>query len=277
MAGITERVYPKEMDRNGVGNIQGVMYEVFTTRYKVARNWLGGYFQEQGRNGNLRILDIACGSGYGTEILSSLGESVGVDLDPEAVEYAQNNYSNPRTSFVEGNADDFDFLESLGKFDAVVSLATVEHVADAQEYMRWIYRALRPGGVSVVCFPSVVTMDWAIPHHKRDISRRAARRLFRKTGFEVKWDFYQNHRLDIRHLINEVTHQDNQIPVPPLVQWLKYYLTHPHHLALRAYETTIGRGIHFGDQEYLLKPLPEADAVPTKARSRAARLRESFS
>lgn len=254
MAGISERVYPKEMDINGVGNIQGVMYKVFTTRYKVAQDWLRQYFREQGHEGDLKILDIACGSGYGTEILSDLGKVAGVDLDPEAVEYACKNYTNDRTSFKLGNADDFGFLESLGTFDAVVSLATVEHVEDEIKYLEWIRGALRPGGASVVCFPSVVTMDWAMPHHKRDISIRQALRLFRKTGFEVKRDFYQNHKLDIRHLISEVTSHDNEIPIPPLRQWIGYYFTHPHHAALRIYEVTIGRGIHFADQEYLLTP-----------------------
>jgi len=272
MSGISERVYPKEMDANGVGNIQGVMYKVFTTRYKVARDWLRHYFQ--GRE--LRVVDIACGSGYGTEILSELGEVVGVDLDPEAVNYARKNYKNERTSFMLGNADDAGFLKSLGKFDAVISLATVEHVADAYAYMSWIHSALKPGGASVVCFPSVVTMDWAVPHHKRDISRPAALRLFRRTGFEIRRNFYQNHKLDIRHLKNEITSDDNEIPVPPLRQWVKYYLTHPHHAILRAYETTIGGGIHFGDQEYLLLPQPAVEPSPVRTRLSSQRLKESY-
>lgn len=260
MAGITERVYPKEIDADGIGNIQGVMYKVFTTRYNVARDWLREHFQ--GRKA--RVIDIACGSGYGTEILSELGNVVGVDLDSEAVNYARKNYKNERTSFMLGNADDAGFLKSLGKFDAVVSLATVEHVADAYRFMRWINRALLPGGAGVVCFPSAVTMDWAIPHHKRDISRSAARRLFRKTGFEIKRDFYQNHKLDIRDLINETTSKDNEIPVPPLRQWVGYYLTHPHHFILRVYEITIGGGVLFADQEYLLVPVPVVDSSPAR-------------
>lgn len=272
MPGISERVYPKEMDSQGRHNIQGVMYEVFTTRYQVAREWLREYF---GHN-DVRVLDIACGSGYGTEILSSLGRAVGVDMDPDAVEYANTNYADKRTSFKIGNADDLDFLKSLGSFDAIVSLATVEHVADAYKYMGWIRRALRPGGASVVCFPSVVTMDWAIPHHKRDISKKAASRLFERTGFKVKKDFFQNHKLDIRHLINEVSPEENEIPVPPLSQWIGYYLTHPHHLMLRVYEMTIGGGIHFGDQEYLLVPEPQPVPKPARVTEKASRLTESY-
>ncbi len=260
MSGISERVYPKEMDPNGMDNIQGVMYRVFTTRYTVAKNWLKEHFK---RN-DLRIIDIACGSGYGTEILSEIGEVVGVDMDPLALKYANENYKSDRTSFMLGDADNRDFLDSLGKFDAVVSLATVEHVADAYDYMDWINCATNPSGAAVVCFPSVVTMDWAMPHHKRDISKRAARRLFQSCGFETKRAFYQNHKLEMRHLLNEVTSNDNEIPVPPLRQWLWYYLTHPHHLALRLYEMTAGRGILFADQEYLLFPRPveEPDACP---------------
>ncbi|MBD3285839.1 methyltransferase domain-containing protein [candidate division WOR-3 bacterium] len=251
MAGISERVYPKDMDQESVDNIQGVMYKVFTTRYRVAARWVLEHF---GNKGKVRIIDIACGSGYGSEILSRAGNVLGVDLDPEVIEYAKENYSGKRTSFTLGNANDFEFLDGLGKFDAVVSLATVEHVDDADAYMNWIYRALNPGGVAVVCFPSVVTMDWAIPHHKRDITRRGARRLFSRNGFEVARDYYQNHKLDMRHLINEVSHPENEIPVPPLKHWISYYLTHPHHAVLRAWEATAGGGVHFGDQEYLLVP-----------------------
>ncbi|NLI97162.1 methyltransferase domain-containing protein [bacterium] len=272
MAGITERVYPKEMDAHAMDNIQGIMYKVFTTRYKVARDWLRSHFGSR----EIRILDIACGSGYGSEILSDLGEVTGVDIDKETVEYARKNYSNGRTAFLEGNADDASFLRTLGHFDAVVSLATVEHVAEPYSYMNWIRKAIGPRGAAVVCFPSVVTMDWAAPHHKRDISKPTARKLFYNTGFEIKKSFYQNHKLDIRNLINEVSHDDNQIPVPRLKEWAKYFLLNPHHLLLRIYEITIGGGVHFGDQEYLLLPKPEAEFDAIKVRGSRPGLEESY-
>jgi 2-polyprenyl-3-methyl-5-hydroxy-6-metoxy-1,4-benzoquinol methylase len=260
------------MDADAMHNIQGVMYRVFTTRYKIARDWLRNHFGAR----EIRILDIACGSGYGSEILSELGEVTGVDLDKETIDYARKNYSNGRTMFIEGNADDAFFLRNLGHFDAVVSLATVEHVADPYSYMNWIRKAVGPRGAAVVCFPSVVTMDWAAPHHKRDISKAMARKLFQSTEFEIRKSFYQNHKLDIRHLINEVSHRDNQIPVPRLQEWIKYFILNPHHLLLRIYEITIGGGVHFGDQEYLLLPKPEADFESIKVGDPRPGLEESY-
>ena len=50
-------------------------------------------------------------------------------------------------------------------------------------------------------------------------------------------------------------HENPGIPVPPIKQWIAYYLGHPHHFARRAYQMTFGKGILFEDQEYLLSPV----------------------
>ena len=44
------------------------------------------------------------------------------------------------------------------------------------------------------------------------------------------------------------------IPVPALGNWIRYYLAHPHHLAMRLWQMSLGGGILFGDQDYLLVP-----------------------
>src|SRR5690349_2370125 len=79
-----------------------------------------------------RVLDIACGSGYGTRLLADVVDSVlGIDFDPETVSYAQKNYSpllqeTPKLEFRVG-----DILEPIGeKFDSIVCFETLEHVED---------------------------------------------------------------------------------------------------------------------------------------------------
>ena len=247
MPSMTERVYPDEMD-NG-GEIQRVLKEIHLRRYRVARDWL----KEHLGNRKIRVIDIACGSGFGTAILSELGETIGVDIDPESIEYAKSHYRNGHIDFMIGNADDKDFLNSLGRFDAIISSGTIEHIEDPITFLGWIKKTLNPGGGCVVCFPSTITMDWAKPHHKRDISLRDAARLFSTCGFEVKREYIEGHRLRMRDLILEIR-KNPELPVPPLKQWIAYYLGHPHHLAVRAFQTTVGKGILFEDQEYLLSP-----------------------
>src|SRR4051794_32573767 len=53
-----------------------------------------------------RVLDVACGSGYGSRILADAGADtvVGVDLDADAVVYARQRYGGPGVTFLPGNA-----------------------------------------------------------------------------------------------------------------------------------------------------------------------------
>jgi len=244
-----ERVVPKEMDIVS-SELQRLSLKYHLQRYHVARDWLGERFN--GRQP--RILDIGCGTGFGSEILSEVGEVVGVDRSEESVGYANRHYKNSNTSFKLGNADNKSFLENLGEFDAVVSLETIEHLADHYAYLKWVNKALRPGGALVVSFPSTFTMDWASPHHKRDISRSKASRLFRDCGFEIIKRFRQDDRLDMRDVLFEA-HYNKTMPTPPLGQWIRIYLRNPYLLALRLYQITIGGGILIAHQQYLLESI----------------------
>ncbi|MGE5189473.1 MAG: class I SAM-dependent methyltransferase [Gemmatimonadota bacterium] len=68
------------------------------------------------------VLDIACGSGYGTHLMARFcREAVGVDRSPAAVDYARARYGN---RYRVG-----DFFDDEGRADVVVSFETVEHVA----------------------------------------------------------------------------------------------------------------------------------------------------
>ena len=242
------RVYPHETHTSSP--LEKMMVGIHLRRYHCAYDWLRKHLG--GRPA--RILDIACGSGFGSEILSELGTVVGVDIDAEAVAYARGRYANERVSFVVGDADDPVFLASLGTFDAVVTCATVEHVGNAENFLRWIRQALRPHGACVACFPSAITMDWAAPHHKRDLSVAAAGELFARCGLEVLERFNETHRLKL-HQIKAEFRENTTLPIPPVWNWIWYYLRHPHHLAIRLWQMSpAGKGILFGDQDYLLVP-----------------------
>jgi SAM-dependent methyltransferase len=72
----------------------------------------------------LRVADLACGEGYGADVLArTAADVVGVDANPEAHEHARLRYRRPNLRFERGLVEDFD-----ERCDAVVFLQTIEHV-----------------------------------------------------------------------------------------------------------------------------------------------------
>lgn len=71
-----------------------------------------------------RVLDAACGVGYGSKMMQDAGhEVVGVDVEPEAISYAIEHYAGPK--YVLG-----DVIQApwTGTFHYAVSFETIEHL-----------------------------------------------------------------------------------------------------------------------------------------------------
>jgi len=127
-----------------------------------------------------RILDVACGAGYGTFILAehlSSATVLGVDYDARAVEAARARYSRHNLQFQQGNlvtwtTADTEQPRTLGQFDAVVSFDTLEHLLHREIALMQIVRNLSPDGAllfSTPCtFHNKLFPDWA--HHKIEYS-----------------------------------------------------------------------------------------------------------
>jgi SAM-dependent methyltransferase len=111
------------------------------------------------RVGGLRVLDMACGEGYGSDVLArEAGTVVGVDANPEAHDHARLRYRRPNLSFERGMVETFG---RPGEFDAVVFLQTIEHVGDPAAVLGHFKRLLAPGGVAYVSTPNVLTLAGA--------------------------------------------------------------------------------------------------------------------
>jgi SAM-dependent methyltransferase len=101
--------------------------------------------------GSRRVLDVACGAGYGTAMLAAAARSaVGVDLDAATVEYARGRYGS--AEFVVGDAAALPFED--GAFDLVVSFETIEHVPEPERVLAELRRVLAPDGWLVVSTPN---------------------------------------------------------------------------------------------------------------------------
>lgn len=98
------------------------------------------------------VLDIACGEGYGTNLLAKGARFVaGVDIAPEVISHARRKYAAVNVEFREGSCSAIPYPE--GSFDLVVSFETIEHHDQHAEMMREVKRVLRSNGLLILSSP----------------------------------------------------------------------------------------------------------------------------
>jgi 2-polyprenyl-3-methyl-5-hydroxy-6-metoxy-1,4-benzoquinol methylase len=137
-----ERVIPKLMNSDN-----GLLRE-HMKRYEFASRFVSG-----------RVLDIACGVGYGTQILlendrlGKIEHILGVDIDKVTIEYAKTNYSNKKVSYFVEDATSAALEDKLGRFDAIVSFETLEHLKKDTEFIHNLKRLLKPSGTLIISTP----------------------------------------------------------------------------------------------------------------------------
>jgi 2-polyprenyl-3-methyl-5-hydroxy-6-metoxy-1,4-benzoquinol methylase len=153
-------------------------------RHLAVYEWIGA------RVAGLRVLDMACGEGYGSEVLSrSAASVVGLEANPEAHDHARLRYKRQNLAFERGLVETFG---EPGAFDAVVFLQTIEHVVDPRAVLEHFRELLVPGGVAYVSTPNVLTLappgqaKSDNPWHLREYRAREFESLCRSVFGEVQ-------------------------------------------------------------------------------------------
>lgn len=144
---------------NGMGER---MYEpYYAPRDHVARyEWALRFVPERGS-----VIDVGCGSGYGSSRLAAKASVVGIEVDFSPYLYAKRHYGN--VDFV--NDDWFDWSSGAEHFaDTIVSFENVEHVREGFAYVAKAWRLLKHGGRFVVSTPRRGTSG--SPYHLREYS-----------------------------------------------------------------------------------------------------------
>ncbi|CAB3688900.1 Ubiquinone biosynthesis O-methyltransferase, mitochondrial [Achromobacter mucicolens] len=105
-----------------------------------------------------RVLDVACGEGYGSRLLADWGASevVGVDISADAVHSAQRHFGGGKVSFIQSEGETLLEKFEPESFDLIVSFETIEHVVDPVKFLTNVKRLLKPGGVIAISCPN----DW---------------------------------------------------------------------------------------------------------------------
>lgn len=128
----------------------------------------------------LRVLDLCCGAGYGSELLAATAASVvGVDRDAAAVDAARASVgARTQARFVAADALDFLRTAEAGEFDLIVCFEGLEHVPEVELVVAQLTRLVAGGAAMIVSVPNSATFGEANEFHLTDFDLGAVRELF---------------------------------------------------------------------------------------------------
>ena len=139
---------------------------------------------------DFRLLDAGCGTGQMTKLLERYGEAIGLEIAPEAIEFARKRGVQ---NIVQGSITDPPF--AAGSFDLVLSLDVIEHVDNDLQILDSLFEIVKPGGhliVTVPAFQSLWSQHDEINQHKRRYRVPQMRKMIENAGFEVTRMTYCN-------------------------------------------------------------------------------------
>ncbi|MBD2150108.1 class I SAM-dependent methyltransferase [Pseudanabaena sp. FACHB-1277] len=142
-------------DQLGVGlNLSHIDHMV---RYAFTSNFVKGK----------RVLDITCGSGYGSQFMAVQGAEkvVGVDIDVNSIKHARKYYQHPNVSYIESDAHHVSELEDES-FDVIISFETIEHLQFPRDFLLELRRLLKPDGQLIISCPNDYrSSPWISQYH----------------------------------------------------------------------------------------------------------------
>lgn len=170
------------------------------SRYKFAQGFVKGK----------KVLDIACGVGYGSMMLKEVASFVvGVDISEDNILYASEFYKSDNLKFEKGDIRTYGSEGDI-LFDFVVCFETIEHVLDYISAASNIYSLLSPGGKLIISSPNrLITSPSSksisdLPsnrYHTQEFTIQELIEILRNVGFKIgKEDIFgQRQRIVFRN------------------------------------------------------------------------------
>lgn len=140
-------------------------------------------------NSAIRILDVGCGTGANLEMLKQYGDSEGVDVSDDALEFCRKKGLKVH----KGLAEELPFENET--FDLVTALDVVEHLDDDVAGLKEMHRILKKDGKTLIFVPAFMWL-WGvqddISNHRIRYTRAQIVERMEKAGFEIERATYAN-------------------------------------------------------------------------------------
>jgi SAM-dependent methyltransferase len=128
------------------GIVEDALFNEHFARYRFAAR----FAQRLGED--ISVLDDGCGAGYGAVEFSARARVTGVDISPDAIAYARQNFGLPNIKFLQAACESLPFAD--GAFDMIVAFEVIEHLERWREMLCEARRCLKPAGVLLVSTPN---------------------------------------------------------------------------------------------------------------------------
>lgn len=173
---------------------------------------------------NKRVLDAACGSGYGSRILADSGALavVGLDLDSPTIEYASQRYGGDSIRFCRADLNNDDLANY--NFDVCVSFETVEHLDNPREFLTRIHSHLPSDGMLIASVPTAPLVDLD-EFHQHDFTSDSWRYLVQSAGYKIIEELPQRYCASMKELKQESLATNTKAGARS--NQFQYYLMHP--------------------------------------------------
>jgi ubiquinone/menaquinone biosynthesis C-methylase UbiE/glycosyltransferase involved in cell wall biosynthesis len=122
---------------------------------------------------NKKVLDLACGEGYGSFMLAEKAESViGIDIDESTIRHASSKYIKENLEFIEGSITNVP-IKGENIFDVVICFEALEHIEEHDKLMKEVKRLLTVAGIFIVSTPNKYTYtdqsNFQNPFHLKEL------------------------------------------------------------------------------------------------------------
>jgi ubiquinone/menaquinone biosynthesis C-methylase UbiE len=103
---------------------------------------------------NKIVLDVASGTGYGSNYLIENGAKkvIGLDISNDAITFSRKTYKKDHLNFIQGDATNLLFGDK--SFNVIVSFETIEHLKDYRKFLIECKRVLKNDGVFICSTPN---------------------------------------------------------------------------------------------------------------------------
>lgn len=175
---------PDDLPFTGERFVPGARGEIWVEhwhRYHFASRFAAG----------MRVVDAACGEGYGSALLAQGAAHVtGADISPQAIAHARAAYAGrPNLAFVEASCDRLPLEDASA--DLFVTFETIEHITAQEAFVGEIARVLRPGGILLMSCPNKLEYSdrrgFANEFHVKELYRDELAALLARRFPHVRW------------------------------------------------------------------------------------------
>lgn len=112
---------------------------------------------------NMKVIDLGCGTGYGTAYLHKKGcEIIGIDINKEAVKFAAKKYGG-YANFSRASVDKTGYKDK--EFDFAVSFEVIEHLKNPKKFLKEVKRILKKNSYFVLSTPNTVIYSPGSKYH----------------------------------------------------------------------------------------------------------------